>query len=102
MPTPAPLPLNKLRVPDSAKMASIMSALTDAGRADFLSELYGAIEDAAAMNDSAPVQFVVNAWWVSGKFISHPGFDAAFRAESKSLETDTRYDRAGLAEFFAA
>ena len=96
MPTPAPLSLSELRVPDSHKMASVMDALTDAGRADFLSELYGAIEDAAASNSSAPVQFVVNAWWVSGKFIAHPQFDAAVEAAGKALHTDERYDAAGL------
>jgi hypothetical protein len=80
-------------------MASVMAALSDQGRADFLRELYGAIEDSAAANDSAPVQFVVNAWWVSGKFITHPRFDAAVEAAGKSLDTDQKYDTAALEAF---
>jgi hypothetical protein len=101
MPERAPLTLSDLRVPDQAKMASVVAALSEKGRADFLRELYEALAESAATNDHAPVQFVVNAWWVSRTFAMHPRWEAAYEAAGKSLETDHGYDAAELSEFFA-
>jgi hypothetical protein len=92
-----PLALDKLDIPAQDKMESVMEALTDQGRADFLSELYEALAESAATNDHAPVQFVVDAWWVSRTFVRHPQFEAAVEAAQKSMEADERYDRAGIA-----
>ena len=93
-----PLPLSELRVPAQDKMATVMKALSDKGRADFLSELYEAIAESAARDDHAPVQYVLDAWWVSGKFVLHPQFDAAYEAAGNSLATDPRHDAASLTE----
>ena len=42
-----------------------------------------ALEEAKATNDFSPVEHVVNAWWVSTLFLSHPRIEAALDAAEK-------------------
>lgn len=88
-----------LHIPSRDKMKVVMDALTDDGRAQFLSELYAALDEATEQNDLATVQFTINAWWVSRMFALHPQFQEAVEAAARSLETDELLTAEGVAEY---
>lgn len=69
-----------LRIPDRAKMSEVMGALTDEGLHEFIDEVMGALADAEETNDLSAVQYVVNAWWASRLFCTHPKIDEALEA----------------------
>ncbi len=71
-----------LRIPDRTKMAEVMGALTDDGLREFVDELMGALGHAEETNDLSSVQYVVDAWWVSRLFCTHPNFERALEAAS--------------------
>ena len=91
----------ELHIPESDKMKVVMAGLTDAGRADFLAELYEALDHAQASNDLVSVQFVVDSWWVSRMFAQHPRFDAALEAAEASITTDRHYTPDEVQELLA-
>lgn len=95
------LALGKLQIPESHKMDAVMNALTDDGRAEYLRELYAAIEKSTETGDHAPVQFVVDAWWVSSMFAHHPKFEEAIDAALATVETGERHDADSLRNLLA-
>lgn len=95
------LALGNLQIPESHKMDVVMNALTDEGRAEYLRELYAAIEKATEAGDYAPVQYVVDAWWVSSMFAQHPKFEEAIDAALAAVDTAERHDADSLRHLLA-
>ncbi len=67
-----------LRIPD--RMDEVMASLNDAGAREFIDEMTKALSEAQDANDLTPVQYVVNAWWVSSLFCTHDGIEKALDA----------------------
>lgn len=86
------MPITKpsdLDIPE--KMDDVLKALTDQGRSEFMHELVDALAQAKVADDLAPVQHVVNAWYVSRQFLTHPeidpALDKAFDIEGSNVYT---------------
>lgn len=59
------------------KMQEVMADLNREGQSQFTAELLHALKDAERTNDLGPVQYVVNAWYVSRRFLTHPEIETA-------------------------
>jgi hypothetical protein len=61
-------------------MAEVLARLTEEGARQFATEVTEALAVAEETNDLAGVQYVLNAWWVSGLFACHEDFGKALDA----------------------
>lgn len=63
-----------------SRMKEVLDGLTDDGRRLFAEEFVAALAESQESNDLSPMQYVVNAWWVSSLFLGLDGIDRAFEA----------------------
>lgn len=85
-----------LRIP--TKREEILESLTEEGRLEFLQELMAALAAAEESDDLSQVQYVVNAWWVSRLFFTHPDFPAALAATEELGEDEPLYTAKQIGE----
>lgn len=86
-----------LRIP-SKKRDEVLESLTDEGRQRFLEELIEALAAAEVFDDLSQVQYVVNAWWVSRLFFTHPEIDAALSAADQWSDDEPLYTAQEIGE----
>lgn len=67
-------------------MDEVLGALEADGQGEFIKEMTDALIQAKEENNFAPVELVVNTWWVSRIFMTHPRIEEAIEAAANLPE----------------
>lgn len=93
-----------LEIPDPTRFSAVMSNLSESGQSLFVSEIMESLADAKRHNDLRPVQTVVDAWWHTFQFASHPRIkeSIAEAAMAPGQSEQRRYTAEEVAEYVGA
>ena len=86
----APFGAGDLAVPDPMRFTAVMSSLSDDGRSEFIKEMMGALQAANQKKDLRPVQTVIDAWWHTFHFATHPKIEACIAVAAMAPSTSER------------